>query len=372
MQVTCPACSTRYTTDDAKVRGKTVRMRCRACDTVWLVQGPPPNGFRDAQAEPSLREPPSYAPPPLQSYAPASESGASVSYAPRAAPAQIAIPATRPEKRAAVVKRGALREHRDLFASQSLDEGSVKQTLRPPPSASLGLGGVGARSEDSILFTVDSLRAAARLETPGPRPWSPAHAAAHATDDEGVIDLNALAPRAPIFATSPLGSPSEPPSGFAREVPGPAGYPSTSTRPPSRGPWIAAGASAAAVALAVVSAVALFGGAVPQRAARASSRLAPAVTVLANRAHDLEVARLAATERAAAEKVAAAEKQEEAAASRGGKTRSGKAHGGVARAAPGKTTTSSAVVPRPVTKSGDACGCRGDFTCILRCSAKGK
>ena len=43
-----------------------------------------------------------------------------------------------------------------------------------------------------------------------------------------------------------------------------------------------------------------------------------------------------------------------------------------ARAGTGTTTTTASVVPRPVGKSSDACGCRGDFTCILRCSSKGK
>src|SRR5205085_5046069 len=39
MEVTCPACASRYTADDEKIRGKTARMRCRSCDTVWLVGG---------------------------------------------------------------------------------------------------------------------------------------------------------------------------------------------------------------------------------------------------------------------------------------------------------------------------------------------
>jgi predicted Zn finger-like uncharacterized protein len=361
MQVTCPACSTRYTTDDAKVRGKTVRMRCRACDTVWLVKGPARSEMGAPDAEPSYRAPATYAPPPVQSYAPP----ASQSYAPSA------VPATRPEK------RGAVRERGDLFASHALDDGSVKQTLRPPPSAALGLGGlggVGARSEESVLFTVDSLRAGARIETPAPQPWSPARTPASANDDEGIIDLNALGALAPVVSASPLGSPSEPSSGFAREVPGSYGsasHASTASRTHARGPWIAAGASAAAAALALVSAVALFGGAIPQRASRAPARIGPAATTLGNRAHDLEFARLVAAEKAASDKAAADEKREEATASKTGKT--GKTgRGGGARAGTGTTTTTASVVPRPVGKSSDACGCRGDFTCILRCSSKGK
>ena len=141
MDVTCPACAARYTADEQKLRGKTARMRCRACDTVWLV-----SGLEDKMSE---------------------------------------------SKRAAVVKRGADRDHRDLFASRPADLGSVKQTLRPPPPDSL-TGGVAARNESSVLFTVDALKGAARVKTPEPE-QAPISTAFMIADDEGVIDLNALA-----------------------------------------------------------------------------------------------------------------------------------------------------------------------------------
>src|SRR3954471_122442 len=137
MEVSGPACAARYTADEQKLRGKTARMRCRACDTVWLVSGP-----EDKMSE---------------------------------------------AKRAAVVKSGKGREHADLFASRPADLGSVKQTLRPPPPDAL-TGGVAARNETSVLFTVDALKGTARVKTPEPEP-APLSSAFIASDDEGVIDL---------------------------------------------------------------------------------------------------------------------------------------------------------------------------------------
>ena len=176
MDVSCPACAARYTADDEKLRGKTARMRCKSCDTTWLVSGP---------GTPSV--------------------------APVAAAQSLENDST--SKRAAVVRRGAEREKRDLFAKRDLDEGSVKQTLLPPPSFGLS-GGVGARNENSVLFRVDQLTAAARLKTPAPSPVVIAESAPTRApaDDEGVIDLKALAsapprkiglPVAPLFSEPP-------------------------------------------------------------------------------------------------------------------------------------------------------------------------
>lgn len=352
MQVTCPACSTRYTTDDAKVRGKTVRMRCRACDTVWLVQGPPKDEARRAakSAAPFA--------------APSGAFGSEDVETGRFDAHRESLDA-RTEKRAAVVKRGTEREQRDLFASQLPDEGFVKQTLRPPP---FGVG-VGARSEDSVLFTVDSLRAAAKLQTPPPAVYVSASPAV--SDDEGVIDLNALAPRPAPYAVSPLGLGSEPPIGFAREVSGTSGFPSqVPAQRHARGPWIAAGASVAAMAVAAVAAVALFGGTIPHRATRSSVHVAAAAASAGNRAH--EIAAKQEADRKATEKLAAdkAEAEKEALATKkGGKG----AKGGRYVASSSARVPASAPAARPAPKpAGDACGCKGDFTCILRCSAKGK
>src|SRR4051794_38683537 len=98
MEIRCPACSARYTTDAAKLRGKTARMRCKACQTAWVISGPG-----------------------------------------ESAPA---------EKRAAVVKRGAEREQRDLFAPPESRPAPASDS--PPPS--YGMNSTGARSENSVLF----------------------------------------------------------------------------------------------------------------------------------------------------------------------------------------------------------------------------
>ena len=153
-------------------------MRCKACDTVWLVAG------HTTEQSPSTSEP-----------------------------------------RAAVVKRGAEREHRDLFASRPLDIGSVKQTLRPSP---LPAGfpdesqQLAARNEASVLFTVDALRDNGRVKTPAPQPAP----APFVEDDSGVIDLNALASIPPRgvgqrSAVAPLFS-EPPPAAFAADVDGPS------------------------------------------------------------------------------------------------------------------------------------------------------
>lgn len=350
MQVTCPACSTRYTTDDAKVRGKTVRMRCRACDTVWLVSGP---------SQVSTSHVPATEPLP-----PASRMPAELPFEPYPSYAQ--REETPPERRAAVVKRGAERERRDLFAMAGAEDGFVKQTLRPPPPG-YG-GGIGARSEDSVLFTLDSLRSegeAPRSQKPGP-----ARAVeARGPEDDGVIDLAALSQRPRATAAAPLGVTSfasEPPGGFARDMSGPFG---ATTPPPPRkkGTRLAAIAgSFVAVAVAAASAIALFGGDIPHRAARPTSSLAPRAAAVGARAHEREVARAEAEKRASEHDGATASKDD---TPRPKSTRavrwSGPARGG---------TSSGAPKPPPVKSSvpADACGCKGDFTCILRCSAKGK
>lgn len=332
MQVTCPACSTRYTTDDAKVRGKTVRMRCRACDTVWLVQGP---GREDAPPVSQRQEHQDWGPPPEQQV----------------------------ERRAAVVKRGTERERRDLFASQQLDEGSVRQTLRPPPP---GSGLSGARSEDSVLFTVDSLRAAARVETPKPvrAPEPPK------SDDEGIIDLVALSQRPP--AASPFGPvtgvPSEPPGGFAREVLGSAAP--ASAQPKKRGRFGIVAGSLGAAAVAVASAVLLFGGDIPRRATHATAPVAAVsarAAAVGTKAHEAETAKLEAERKDEAKATAEASAKNDAKrTTRGGKVRWG------APARGGASTARASAPAAPKAPAADACGCKGNFDCVIRCSAKGK
>lgn len=326
MDVTCPACAARYTADEQKLRGKTARMRCKACDTVWLVSGP----------EDKMNE----------------------------------------EKRAAVVKRGADRDHRDLFASRPVDVGSVKQTLRPPaPPPGADLGGVAARNETSVLFTVDSLRGAARVKTPEPEP-APLSSAFIAQDDEGVIDLKALAsspPRAHVRSVAPLFS-EPPPGAFAADVDG-SGMSQAIAMPGGfkLGKRAFAGIAAAAVALVLCSVglAAAFKGEEPVARSAANSITAPATP-----AAPVVTAAPAAPVIAPVTASNASSSSDEDAKP---VTHKGKGHKGKgAKAFTGTKVQSSGVSKKSETlvskapKAADKCHCKGDFSCILRCTATGK
>ncbi|MDB5216118.1 MAG: hypothetical protein JWO86_4045 [Myxococcaceae bacterium] len=333
MDVTCPACAARYTADEQKLRGKTARMRCKACDTVWLVSGP----------EDKMNE----------------------------------------EKRAAVVKRGADRDHRDLFASRPADLGSVKQTLRPPPG--VDFGGVAARNETSVLFTVDSLKGAARVKTPAPE-LAPLSSAFIAQDDEGVIDLKALAsqpPRAAVRSVAPLFS-EPPPAAFAADVDGPfssAGAGEGISMPGGfkLGKRAMAGIAAAAVALVLCSVglAAAFKGEEPVAHTAANAIMAP-VTPPA----PVVVAPAAPVIAPVAASNASSSSDEDTKSSTVSKGKGKKGKGGAKASFSGtkvqssgvaskKSSSSDALVSKPAPKAADKCGCKGDFNCILRCTAKG-
>ena len=325
MDVTCPACAARYTADEQKLRGKTARMRCRACDTVWLVSGP----------EDNMNE----------------------------------------SKRAAVVKRGADRDHADLFASRPADLGSVKQTLRPPPPDSL-LGGVAARNESSVLFTVDALRGAARVKTPDPEP-APLSSAFMVADDEGVIDLKALAsapPKVGARSIAPLFTSDPPPGAFAADVSDSGSSPiGQSSGGFKLGKRAYAGIAAAAVALVLCSigVAAAFKGEEPvartNAAATAPAAPAPVVAPTADPPATAQAASTSASDDDATSPSATGKKA---------KSKAKVSHGpGSAKASFSKVPSSgvpaSQSKPAATPKAADKCGCKGDFNCILRCTAKG-
>jgi predicted Zn finger-like uncharacterized protein len=323
MEVTCPACAARYSADEQKLRGKTARMRCRACDTVWMVSGP----------EDTMNE----------------------------------------AKRAAVVKRGAERDHRDLFASRPADLGSVKQTLRPPPPDSL-FGGVAARNESSVLFTVDALRnaGAARVKTPEPEPV-PVSTAFIASDDEGIIDLKSLSsapPQVGARSIAPLFS-EPPPAAFAADVgPSSSGIMSTGNGGFVFGKRAIAGLAAAAVfvVLCSVGLAAAFKGEEPvahmANAAMAPIAPAPAPAVVAPAAPIVAAAAPATTSSDDDDKSTVAPKGKAKAKAKGGSKSS-------VASSKSKSSSSEPLVSKPTAKAADKCGCKGDFTCILRCTAKG-
>ncbi len=322
MDVTCPACAARYTADEQKLRGKTAKMRCKACDTVWLVSGP----------EDKMNE----------------------------------------EKRAAVIKRGADRDHRDLFASRPADLGSVKQTLRPPPGADLS--GVAARNESSVLFTVDSLRSAgaARVKTPEPEPAPLSSAAFVGGDDEGVIDLKALAsspPRAAARPVAPLFS-EPPPGAFTADVDGTGASESVSSGGFKLGKRAFAGIAAAAVALVLCSVglAAAFKGEEPVAHTAAANAIIAPVTppapVVTAPPSAPAIAPVTASNASSS-----SDDDAKPAATTKGKGKKGKG----AKVSKKASSSSEALVSKaPTPKAADKCGCKGDFTCVLRCTATGK
>jgi len=306
MDVSCPACAARYTANDEKLRGKTARMRCKACDTVWLVSGPPAAEALGASSAPSA------------------------------------------SKRAAVVRTGSERERRDLFAQREPDHGSIKQTLLPPPSLGLS-SGVGARNENSVLFRVDQLAGAGRVrpQEPARAPAFESPAAPTTTDDEGVIDLKALAsvpPRKIAMPVAPLFS--EPP-GMALDVAGTTAH--VAARPASRLPLIGGLAAAAAFLL-----VAGFGISLAFQSEEPVKHTAAIVAPPPPPA------------------VASADPKEESdepKATKKGRGKKGRGKGRAAKSGPITNKTPAPAAKR--VKAADPCHCKGDFNCILACTAKG-
>lgn len=325
MDVTCPACAARYTADEQKLRGKTARMRCRACDTVWLVSGP----------EEKMSE----------------------------------------AKRAAVVKRGGERDHRDLFASRPADLGSVKQTLRPPPPE---IGGVAARNETSVLFTVDALKGAARVKTPEPE-LAPLSSAFVASDDEGVIDLKALASTAPKVgarSVAPLFS-EPPPAAFAADV-GASGANAIAMPGGFKlGKRALAGIAAAAVAVVLCSIglAAAFKGEEPVvHAAASMAPITAAAPVVAAPAPAPAPAPVITASSSPTSDTSTADEDVKPVKGKKGKGKKGKGFAGTKVQSSGVASSSSKsepLVSKPAPKAADKCGCKGDFNCILRCTAKG-
>lgn len=359
MDVSCPACAARYTADDEKLRGKTARMRCKACNTVWLVSGP---GAGSAVGQLASAPSSSASPPAFDGVPP-------VSIAPRSM-----MPMMKEEsKRAAIVRTGAEREKRDLFAEQDDAVGSVKQTLLPPPSYGFNGGGtargVGARNENSVLFRVDQL-ASARVKTPEPmRVPFPAQSSNNVMpntsslgkDDEGVIDLKALSSAPP--ALRPVGLPvaplfSEPPP-VTLEV-------DDSQRRAAHKPiskmHLIGGVAAAAVFLLVAGfgiSVA-FKGEKPAPLALAATAAPPPPAVTP----------APTAEPASAPPPATSSDDKDADSKKGGK-KTKKAAGKGRAAQSGPITNKSSVPDKKPVKAADPCGCHGDFNCILACTAKG-
>ena len=333
MDVSCPACAARYTADEERLRGKTARMRCKACDTVWLVSGPQPDAVADAHAP--------------------------IAHAP--------IMNESTSKRAAVVRRGSEREKRDLFATREPEYGSVKQTLLPPPSFGL-TGGVGARNENSVLFRVDQLVGGARVKTPEPvpAPTAAAQASSFGSDDDGVIDLKALASAPPRRLGLPVAPLFSEPPGVSLDVD--ESGPRSAAGPGARFSKLQlAGAIAAAAAFLLVVGFGIsiaFKGEEPVK--HTAAILAPPA---AAEAPPPKVEPAPATVAAAAADDASDSEPTETKATKAPRAKRGKAAKG--KAAKGVITNKSPAPAPKTVKAADPCRCKGDFNCILACTARG-
>lgn len=257
------------------------------------------------------------------------------------------------EKRAAIVRRGAEREKRDLFASREDDIGSVKQTLLPPPSYGFNNGqGVGARNENSVLFRVDQL-ANSRLKTPPPIVAS--HVPVAPSSDEGVIDLKALSSAPPALQPvalpiAPLFS-EPPPTTFDVDE-----HQRRQPKPTSKAKIV--GLVAAAAAFLVILG---FGLKVAFKTEEPVKHT-PAATVVPPPPAPVVTATPSADPAPSASETADSSDAKESKGKKG-KHKKGKSAGPI--------TNKSPIPQKKAVKPADPCGCHGDFNCILACTAKG-
>lgn len=183
-----------------------------------------------------------------------------------------------------------------------------------------------------------------------------------AHDDDGIIDLRALASTPPPRGAFAMASPfaSEPPPAFSLDANDADGERAHSRGSKAKTIAIVV-ASAAFLALGCVGVGFAFRGAkaAPARAAVVAPPAAPPVA-----APPAPVAEPAPA--AAAPAPNAAEEPSAAEAASTKKSKNGKARAG------GAKSTKAAAAPvtkAPVTKASDPCNCHGDFQCNIRCAA---
>jgi predicted Zn finger-like uncharacterized protein len=257
MIIRCDACGQKYSVADEKLRGRTARIRCRACGETLLVNGDE-HDFAAQGDEPSMYgrtdetpyhdpytdELPTQVPQspydrmegvdeygdpyPEQGYggygAEAAEGHSAYGYGGydtdrvsdgyAQSAMRDSMEPERPSRAAARVKRDDARDRRDLFAYE--DESAYGRSEIPPPSSAMN--GTGARNENSVLFSLSSLshemKAAKKAKTEPPPP-------APLTSDSGLIDLRAMMAE---HKKNPYAQqlPSEPPPAVASDVAKPA------------------------------------------------------------------------------------------------------------------------------------------------------
>lgn len=359
MVVSCPQCDSSYEVADDKLRGRTARMRCPACQHSWVVSGPH-SGASHSQPAPASRPPASLRPSPFARAAADDDE-------PETSPG-----VTPPVSSRAARRKDDVRARKDMFATPKPEahHGSVVE------SAQRGLS--GERNEHSVLFTVADLKAAdARRrdkESLLPPPMAAAPGAGLAMSgpsSDGAIDLLAMCSQGGQVKTrgEPLLTVDTAPSGF-----------SISVRPPPdprrKMAYAGAAAAGAALFLALGIGLAVRGGPEAKPEPMAAAAAPPPVAA--------PQAPIATPDKPADKVATTAPASEEAkpptvSASGAGKgkaraqtaAKSSPAMTKVGASAPrgGAVSSPPPAPPKAAAKKGgaDPCGCKGNLQCAMKC-----
>jgi len=248
VKISCPTCSAKYSIGDEKVRDRLAKIRCRKCGATIVIDGkvsPPHVHTADGDGGAGVEEGTS-----AESYSvdlgggePRTMTTAELISAfntgtvtaqtfvwadgfpdwkpisdvpelaellrssPSAAGASAGWTAPKPAGSLRAAARGARGAGSDLFGGYAQAGSEEDVTTSAPEPAPVPAGGLGARNESSVLFSLSALTAS----SPSNPTLSAASAARGATTasshDSGLIDLRAMAEQAPATGAvaSPLG-----------------------------------------------------------------------------------------------------------------------------------------------------------------------
>jgi predicted Zn finger-like uncharacterized protein len=246
VKISCPACTAKYSIGDDKVRDRLAKIRCRKCGATIVIDGkvdPPHVHTADGDGGTGVEEGTS-----AEAYsvdlgggepqnmtvaeiAAAYSAGTitaqtyvwadgfadwkplgdvaelvgalhTAAAAPAAAPAPWDSPKAAGSIRAAA-RGGGRAAGGDLFGGYAAAGSEEEVTTSAPEPAPVPAGGVGARNESSVLFSLSALTASSPSNpapSPAVAPRSSTTASAH---DSGLIDLRAMAEQAPPPGAGP-------------------------------------------------------------------------------------------------------------------------------------------------------------------------
>lgn len=372
MVVSCPQCDSSYEVADDKLRGRTARMRCPACQHSWVVSGPHSGEGRAPRSQPAPRSAPASRPAPASHRPSPFVRAAADDDEPETSPG-----VTPPTSSRAARRSDDARARKDMFATPRPEahHGSVVE------SAQRGLFS-GERNEHSVLFTVADLKAADSRrrdkESLLPPPMSAGVAptaglAMSGPSSDGAIDLLAMCSQGGQVKTrgEPLLVADAAPSGF-----------SISVRPPPdpRRKMAYAGVAAAGAALFLALGIGLAVRSGPEQKPEPMAAAAPPPVVapqapIATPDKPADKAQTAtpASEEAKPPPVSAAgagkgKARAQTAAKSGPVTAKGGSVGGGAPRG-GAVSSPPPSPPKAAAKKGgaDPCGCKGNLQCAMKC-----